>query len=133
MRTGFIEHVNVTVSQPERSARLFENLFGWHVRWQGPARDGGTVIHVGNETNYLAVYAEPVSPERAWEGAAANHDWPKGAPLNHVGIQVDNLDAVEQRVIAAGLVPFSHGDYDPGRRFYFMDWDGIEFEIVSYA
>ena len=36
-------------------------------------------------------------------------------------------------MIAAGLTPFSHGDYAPGRRFYFFDWDGIEFEIVSYA
>jgi len=125
MRTGFIEHVNITVSQPERSARLLEDLFGWRVRWQGPARDGGRVIHVGDETNYLAVYAEP--------GTAEDRNWEKGAPLNHVGIQVDDLDAVEQRVIAAGLVPFSHGDYEPGRRFYFMDWDGIEFEIVSYA
>ncbi|HTU09689.1 MAG TPA: VOC family protein [Allosphingosinicella sp.] len=133
MRTGFIEHVNVTVSQPERSARLFEELFGWRVRWHGPARDGGTAIHVGDETNYIAVYAEPRPRDRAWEGQLENRDWPKGAPLNHVGIQVEDLDAVERRVIAAGLVPFSHGDYEPGRRFYFMDWDGIEFEIVSYA
>jgi catechol 2,3-dioxygenase-like lactoylglutathione lyase family enzyme len=125
MRTGFIEHVNITVSQPERSAQLLQDLFGWHVRWQGPARDGGRVIHVGDESNYLAVYAEP--------GEAEGRDWPKGAPLNHVGIQVDDLDGVEERVVAAGLVPFNHGDYAPGRRFYFMDWDGIEFEIVSYA
>ena len=134
MRTGFIEHVNITVSQPERSARLLEDLFGWHVRWQGPARDGGRVIHVGDDANYLAVYALPeTARERDWEGKLKDHAWPKGAPLNHVGIQVEDLDGVEQRVIAAGLVPFSHGDYDPGRRFYFMDWDGIEFEIVSYA
>ena len=125
MPTGFIEHVNLTVSQPERSAQLFQDLFGWHIRWQGPARDGGISIHVGDDTNYLAVYAEP--------GKGAGRGWEKGVPLNHVGIQVDDLDAVEQRVIAAGLVPFSHGDYEPGRRFYFFDWDGIEFEIISYA
>src|ERR1041384_3375081 len=124
MRTGFIQHVNIPVSQPERSANLLQELFGWHVRWQGPARDGGRVIHVGDEANYLAVSAEPASPERAWEGHGADHDVAKGALLNHVGIQVEDLDGVEQRVIAAGLVPFSHGDYDPGRRFYFMDWDG---------
>ena len=125
MPTGFIEHVNLTVSQPERSAQLFQDLFGWHVRWQGPARNGGRVIHVGDEENYLAVYNQPGQDEaRGWE---------KGVPLNHVGIQVEDLDAVEQRVIAAGLTPFSHDDYEPGRRFYFMDWDGIEFEIISYA
>ena len=125
MPTGFIEHVNITVSQPERSARLFQELFGWRVRWQGPARDGGRVIHVGDESNYLAVYAEP--------GTAGDRGWAKGVPLNHVGIQVEDLDETERRVIAAGLTPFSHGDYEPGRRFYFFDWDGIEFEIVSYA
>ena len=133
MRTGFIEHVNLTVSQPERAAGLFQDLFGWHIRWQGPARDGGRVIHVGDETNYLAVYAPPPSPESEWEGGAGDRGWEKGVPLNHVGIQVEDLDAVERRVIAAGLVPFNHGDYAPGRRFYFMDWDGIEFEIVSYS
>lgn len=57
----------------------------------------------------------------------------KGRPLNHIGIEVDDLDLTETRVIAAGLKPFSHGDYHPGRRFYFFDPDGIEYEIISYA
>jgi glyoxylase I family protein len=125
MQPAFIEHVNLTVSRPERSAGLFRDLFGWRVRWRGPARDGGQVIHVGDEANYIAVHAEPGEKK---EGLG----WPKGEPLNHVGIQVANLDEIERRVVAAGLTPFSHGDYEPGRRFYFLDWDGIEFEIVSY-
>ena len=40
---------------------------------------------------------------------------------------------IEARVSAAGLIPFNHGDYEPGRRFYFLDPDGIEYEVVSYA
>ena len=56
----------------------------------------------------------------------------KGEPLNHVGLLVDDLDAAEAVVEEAGLEPFSHGDYEPGKRFYFFDWDGIEFEIISY-
>ena len=51
MRTGFIEHVNITVSQPERSARLLQDLFGWQVRWQGPSLKSGRTIHVGDERN----------------------------------------------------------------------------------
>jgi glyoxylase I family protein len=47
-------------------------------------------------------------------------------------VQVDDLDAVEAKVAAAGLKPFGHDDYDPGRRFYFLDPDGIEYEVVSY-
>lgn len=46
---------------------------------------------------------------------------------------VDDLDEIERRVVAAGLEPFSHGDYEPGRRFYFFDYDRIEYEIVSYG
>ncbi|HKR90939.1 hypothetical protein [Novosphingobium sp.] len=49
-----------------------------------------------------------------------------------MGLLVDDLDAAERVVSAAGLQPFNHADYPPGRRFYFFDWDGIEFEIVSY-
>jgi hypothetical protein len=54
-------------------------------------------------------------------------------PLNHVGIAVDDLDDIERKVIARGLTPFGHGSYAPGRRFYFFDQDGIEFEVVSYG
>ena len=51
-----IEHVNVTVSDPERTARLMQALFGWRIRWQGPARDGGRTIHVGSDHHYIALY-----------------------------------------------------------------------------
>lgn len=56
----------------------------------------------------------------------------KGQPLNHLAFTVDDLDAAEAAVTAHGLEPFGHDDYEPGRRFYFFDWDGIEFEVVSY-
>ena len=65
--------------------------------------------------------------------ACTPDDFAKGQPLNHIGVEVDDLDAVEARVVAAGLRPFSHDDYVPGRRFYFLDPDGIEYEVVSYA
>ncbi len=120
-----LEHVNVTVSDPERAARLMETLFGWHVRWQGPARDGGHTIHIGSADHYVALYT----------GRGVTYsadDFAKGQPLNHIGVEVDDLDAVEAKVAAAGLKPFNHDNYDPGRRFYFLDPDGIEYEIVSY-
>ena len=84
---------------------------------------GGQTIHVGDEIAYLALYTDHQPRPR----------FAKGMPLNHVGFEVADLDAAERVVIAAGLEPFNHGDYPPGRRFYFFDWDGIEFEVVSYA
>lgn len=120
-----IEHVNLTVSDPERSARMLHDVFGWTERWRGPSALGGRTIHVGDAVGYVALY----TPDAG--GAPRRHG--KGAPLNHVGVQVEDLDACERRVAAAGLTPFNHGDYAPGRRFYFFDPDGIEWEVVSYA
>jgi catechol 2,3-dioxygenase-like lactoylglutathione lyase family enzyme len=125
MAQARIEHVNITVSDIERSARMFMDLFGWGIRWRGPAASGGETIHVGTESAYVAVYMEP-------GGATAPMGHAKGRPLNHVGVEVDDLDAAERRARALGLKPFGHGDYEPGRRFYFFDRDGIEYEVVSY-
>ncbi|MEO1734352.1 MAG: VOC family protein, partial [Pseudomonadota bacterium] len=55
------------------------------------------------------------------------------AALNHVGVVVPDIDAVEAKVKAAGFEPRSHADYEPGKRFYFDGPDSIEFEVVSYA
>ena len=121
-----IEHVNVTVANPERTAGLMQALFDWRIRWSGPAQNGGHTVHVGSDDHYVALYA-PLNTAQLPEV------FMKGRPLNHIGVQVDDLDATEARVIAAGLLPFSHADYEPGRRFYFLDPDGIEYEVVSYA
>jgi len=120
-----IEHVNITVSSPERAASLMQTLFGWQIRWRGPALNGGHTIHIGTSDHYLALYAHPDTND-------APKTFAKGKPLNHIGIEVDDLDATEARVTAAGLIPFSHDDYEPGRRFYFFDPDGIEYEVISY-
>jgi len=122
MPTGFLEHANITVSDPERSSALLQKLCGWHERWRGPSQLGGWTIHIGGERDYLAVYTNEQPHGR----------FAKGQPLNHIGLVVDDLDAAEQVVIEAGLIPLNHADYKPGRRFYFFDWDGIEFELVSY-
>lgn len=123
MPKGTLEHANLTVSDPARLAALFVALLDWHERWRGPVRSGGETIHVGDDRTYIALYTDGHGRDR----------FAKGMPLNHVAFTVDDLDAAEAVVAAAGLTPFGHDDYDPGRRFYFFDWDGIEFEVVSYA
>ena len=69
---------------------------------------------------------------RRGDGSSIAEAFTKGRPLNHIGVEVGDLDATEARVLAAGLKPFGRADYEPGRRFYFLDPDGIEFEVVSY-
>lgn len=126
MTQAILEHVNITVGNPERTAAMLSHLFDWNIRWQGQGGGGGRSIHVGTANGYIAV-----SSIKDSNGAPLAHG--KGRPLNHVGIEVKNLDEVERRAQEFGLTPFSHGDYEPGRRFYLFDDDGIEWEVVSYA
>lgn len=85
---------------------------------------GGRTVHVGSDEAYIALYT-PGAP-------LSDRDFAKGRPLNHIGVEVDYIDATEEKVRAAGLTAFNHGNYEPGRRFYFLDHDGIEYEVVSY-
>ncbi len=130
--TGILEHVNITVSDPERTAAMLVDLFDWHVRWKGESIHAGRTIHVGSNTDYLALYTLP-SASRPTVGNDSVDAYATVAGLNHIAIVVDDLDALEQRVIEAGFQPVNHADYEPGRRFYFRDHDEIEYEIVSYA
>ena len=127
MSDPILEHVNLTVTNPDKTASMLCELFGWHIRWKGEAKDGGWSIHVGSRTSYLAIY----SPKKPATQTYNNYRSVGG--LNHVGIVVDDLDEIEARVIASGYKPKSHDDYEPGKRFYFDDDDGVEYEVISYA
>lgn len=126
MTQAVLEHVNITVSDPVKTAALMCRLFDWETRWQGASKLGGYTVHVGGVDHYLAVYARPGEAQ----SVASSYDNLGG--LNHVGVVVDNIEAVEARVVAEGFEPYNHGDYEPGRRFYFNDHDGVEFEVLSY-
>jgi glyoxylase I family protein len=128
MSAAFIEHVNVTVSDPKATAEWLCKLFNWQVRWQGTAIHDGHTIHVGSETSYLAIYSLG-HPKQSEIGQS----YTTLAGLNHIGIVVDDLDKAERNVKALGFTPHSHATYEPGKRFYFRDHDGIEFEVISYG
>lgn len=126
-----LEHVNITVSDPQKTAAMLSELFGWHTRWEGSSMDGlGYTVHVGSDDSYVAVYSGS-NPEQTVPKSDASYQTRGG--LNHIGVVVDDLDAVEVKVKAMGFRPTSHADYEPGRRFYFHDADGIEIEVISYA
>lgn len=124
-----LEHVNITVSDPKKTAAMLRDLFGWHTRWEGAAKNAGYTVHVGSDESYVAVYSGS-DPAQTLPKADASYQMRGG--LNHIGVVVDDLDVTEAKVKALGFVPTSHADYEPGRRFYFHDADGIEFEVISY-
>lgn len=127
MTTGTLEHINITVSDIDRTSDMLERIFGWHVRRKGPSKANGITAHVGTDSAYIALY----SPGETDQPEQVSYNTQGG--LNHVGVIVDDLAAAERRVLDAGFVTHSHQTYDPGSRFYFHDYDNVEYEVLSYA
>ncbi|MDJ0614189.1 MAG: VOC family protein [Rhizobiaceae bacterium] len=126
MTQATLEHVNMTVSNPEKTAEMLCDLFDWKIRWEGDAIHGGRSIHVGSDDSYIAIY-------RGKEDVAQSDvSYYTIGGLNHIAIVVDDLEAVELKVRERGLITHSHANYEPGKRFYFQDHDGIEIEVVNY-
>lgn len=119
-----LEHVNLTVSDLDRSVAFYCDVLGLEVRWQGHTSSGKHAAHVGNREMYLALFAA-TSPGRA------TLDYGAVGP-NHFGLIVEDLDAVRPRLEAAGITPHLEDAYEPGRRLYFYDPDGMEVELVEY-
>ena len=124
--SAILEHANLAVADPNQTAAWMEHVFGWHIRWQGPALNGGYTVHVGGKESYLALY----SPANEL-GEPQTRYAHKGA-LNHLAVVVEDLDATETAVRDQGFEPINHADYAPGRRFYFLDDQGVEYEVVQY-
>lgn len=128
MKQGLFEHVNMTVSDPDKTAQMLADLFGWKVRWSGDSIHNGRSVHVGTDDAYVALYS--VGSPRQLE---TNENYKLAGAVNHLGIVVDDLAAAEKRILEHGIKTHSHQTYDPGSRFYFHDHDNIEYEVVSYA
>src|SRR4051812_45396622 len=119
-----IEHVNLTVSDLDRSIAFYCDLLDVPVRWKGPIDGERLGAHVGDERCYLALF------QAAGEGVV-EHDYSRPG-INHFGFVVDALDDARQRLARLGGTVHFEPDYEPGRRIYFLDPDGHEVELVQY-
>lgn len=123
---AMLEHANYTVTDPEKTADWMCRLFGWKIRWSGAGMETGRTVHVGTDTHYLALFT--YGDTRPNPAESYRHT----GGLNHIAVVVDDLEAMEEAIKAEGFVTGQHQDYEPGRRFYFHDADGIEYEVVQY-
>lgn len=120
----FIEHVNLTVSDLDRSIAFYRDLLDLQVRWKGLIDQDRLGAHVGDDRCYLALF------QAAQDGTVVR-DYARPG-LNHFGFVVDDLDDARRRLNRLGATVHLEGDYDPGRRIYFLDPDGHEVELVQY-
>ena len=123
-----LEHANLCVHDLDGVIRFLLHAFpGFRVRRDTTEPDGSRWVHVGSDEIYLAL-----SPAKA--GEAKRGKPYRGRPgLNHLAFEVDDVDALRERLRAAGYQDSTVPNAHPARRrIYFYDPDGNDWEFVQY-
>ncbi len=123
-----LEHANLLVRDVDATIRFLQTAFpDFHVRREGKTWQGVRWVHIGTQDSYVALNEATEEPAERWVPYG-------GKPgLNHLGYEVEDVEALRIRMTEAGYrdstVPNSH----PHRkRVYFYDREGNDWEFVQY-
>lgn len=122
-----IEHANVTVRNVDTIAAFLKAAFPeFRVRREG-VNGNRRWMHIGTDDTYLALNEASAESAERWVPYS-------GKPgVNHLGYEVDDADAVRQRLAAAGYKDSTYPNAHPHRkRVYFHDPEGNDWEFVQY-
>lgn len=122
-----MEHANLSVRQVDETVRFLKAAFPeFEIRREG-LNNGRRWVHIGTADTYLALNEARAEPKESWVPYS-------GKPgVNHLGFEVDDVDALQQRLTAAGFRDSTYPNSHPHRqRVYFYDADGNDWEFVEY-
>src|SRR5216110_267260 len=123
-----LEHANLTVRDIDGMIRFLQTAFPeFRVRGEGKNRDGSRWVHIGTDQTYIALSPAKQEPEQHWMPY-------QGAPgVNHLAYEVDDVEALCQRMMSAGYQDSTPPNVHPYRkRRYFYDPEGNDWEFVEY-
>ncbi len=123
-----LEHANLCVHDIDAVVRFLQTAFpDFRIRSDTTEPDGSRWVHVGTDETYIALNQANLAEGR--------HGPPyKGRPgLNHLAYEVDDVDAIRERLRAAGYRDSTLPNAHPHRRrVYFYDPEGNDWEFVQY-
>ena len=122
-----LEHANIIVRDIEAMVQFLKTAFpDFEIRGEGNG-DGPRWLHIGTDDTYIALSEATKEPAEAWVPY-------NGAPgVNHLGYEVDDVEALRSRMVAAGYRDSTYVNNHPHRtRAYFYDLEGNDWEFVQY-
>ncbi len=122
-----MEHANMIVRNIDETVRFLRAAFpDFKVRREGND-DRQRWMHIGTDDTYIALNESSDEPAEKW----VPYDGKPG--INHLGYEVDDVDALRDRLAAAGFEDSTYPNSHPHRkRVYFYDADGNDWEFVQY-
>jgi len=122
-----LEHANLSVIDAEAMTTFIVTAFPeFRIRGEGTDAQGRHWRHVGNDDFYVALQTVATDAQRLPYGDVTG--------LNHLGWEIDDLEALETRMNDAGFAANMTADDHPARkRRYFYDPEGNDWEFVSYS
>jgi catechol 2,3-dioxygenase-like lactoylglutathione lyase family enzyme len=126
--TARLEHANLAVRNVDGMLRFIRTAFpDFRVRREGKTWQGARWVHVGSDATYLALVEASREAAEPWTPYA-------GRPgLNHLGYEVENVEALRARLREAGYMDSTVPNAHPHRRrVYFHDPEGNDWEFVQY-
>lgn len=122
-----MEHANLSVRHFDDAVRFLKSAFPeFDTRREGLYK-GRRWMHIGTADTYIALNEASAEPGEKWVPYA-------GRPgVNHLGYEVDDVEALRERLAAAGFKDSTYPNDHPYRkRVYFYDADGNDWEFVQY-
>jgi catechol 2,3-dioxygenase-like lactoylglutathione lyase family enzyme len=123
-----MEHANLCVRDVDVMLRFLQTAFPeFWVRHDATGTDGVRWVHIGTDETYIALQASRREPTESLSPYS-------GAPgVNHLGYEVDDVEALRSRLRAAGYTDSTFPNRHPHRkRVYFFDPEGNDWEFVQY-
>ena len=122
-----MEHANLSVRNVNESVRFLKTAFPeFEIRAEG-LNDGRRWLHIGTDETYIALNEATAEPREGW----APYEGRPG--VNHLGFEVDDVEALRERLSGAGFRDSTYPNNHPHRRrVYFYDADGNDWEFVEY-
>jgi catechol 2,3-dioxygenase-like lactoylglutathione lyase family enzyme len=121
-----LEHANLSVRDAAAIVAFLGVAFpDFRIRGKGLDDAGRPWCHFGDDEVYLALTSLGEGSQRTPYGATPG--------LNHVGFEVDDIDALRRRMEAAGYRHnLAFDDHPARRRIYYFDPEGNDWEFVQY-
>lgn len=143
----FIDHIGIVVRSLEESVPFYEALFGapvQRVSWRGKDAEyvAAMVAHPGLELDgvfFQVPYTQTLLEMIEYHGVAETGERldPMKVSAMHLGLYVDDLDAVVARLKAFGVtfrsgpIDIPYGPSKGGRTIYFNDPNGVNIQLME--